>query len=74
MAEHEWETVKENARPLRHGYKMSALASLLSSPAKVGGGQHWEKKQRRNEEGRRRGGGEQRRRKKKREEEEKEVD
>lgn len=30
MGEHEWEAVKENARPLRQGYKMSALSSLLA--------------------------------------------
>lgn len=28
----DWELVKENAQPLKGGYKMSALSSLLQSP------------------------------------------
>ena len=28
----EWENVKENARPLKAGYKQSALSRLLDSP------------------------------------------
>jgi hypothetical protein len=28
----DWEAVKENARPVRHGYKMSALQPLLAGP------------------------------------------
>lgn len=29
---HEWENIKENTRPVKSGYKMSSLTSLLSSP------------------------------------------
>ena len=29
-----WEAAKENARPLKSGYKTSTLASLLNSPIK----------------------------------------
>jgi hypothetical protein len=35
MAAADWEAIKENARPLRTGYKMSSLASLLASPPAV---------------------------------------
>eukprot|EP00039_Didymoeca_costata_P002612 m.61428 g.61428 ORF g.61428 m.61428 type:complete len:878 (-) comp11411_c0_seq1:44-2677(-) len=30
----DWESIKENARPLKEGYKVKSLASLLDSPAK----------------------------------------
>ena len=30
----EWEAVKENARPVRHGYRMSELQTILSGPRK----------------------------------------
>ncbi len=35
MAAADWEAIKENARPLRTGYKMSSLTSLLASPPPV---------------------------------------